>query len=81
LDIKEGKGNWNGIAKIISLKMDDGRTFDATFKGTMAEADKCLKNKNKWIGKIVSIKFNGVTGYKIPNFAQFDYKNCIKNDR
>lgn len=78
LDVKEGKGNWSGKAKIVSLEMPDGRQFDSTFKGTMEDAEECLKNREEWIGKIVSIKYNGLTGLGCPQFAQFDYRNCLK---
>lgn len=80
IDIKEGTGNWSGVAKIISVKSDDGKLFDATFKGSYEEAKECLENKNNWIDKKVTIKYNGKTAYGIPQYAQFDYKNCIRLD-
>lgn len=75
LDISEGSGNWAGLAKIITLKMFDGKVFDATFKGNMDEALQCLQERKKWIGKIVTIKYNGLTGKGTPNYAQFDWNN------
>lgn len=78
LDIKEGKGNWAGVAKIVCCKMDNGKEFDATFKGTYEQADECLKNKDKFIGKRGTIYFNGYTGLGVPNFAQFDINNYDK---
>lgn len=80
-NIQEGAGNWSGKAKIISLRDSNGKEFDATFKGTMEDAATFLKVKNKWIGKEVTVQFNGYTGLKTPQFAQFDYKNSIKGDR
>jgi ATP-dependent DNA ligase len=79
LDILPGKGNWSGKAKIISVKMPNGKIFDAVFKGTMEEAIECLENKHHWIGKTVTIKYNGLTGLMTPNFAQFDYRNCLNH--
>lgn len=79
-DIKAGNGNWAGKAKIITLKTKDGKIFDGTFKGSMADAAECLKNKNKWIGKTVTIFFNGYTGLDCPQYAQFDYNNCLRVD-
>lgn len=76
--IREGNGNWSGVAKIIGLRMPNGKEFDATFKGTMAEALACLTGKDYWIGRTVTIQYFGFTGLGTPNFAQFDYKNCIK---
>jgi DNA ligase-1 len=78
LDIKEGQGNWSGKAKIIKVEMDNGKVFDAVFKGSMEEAEECLKSKNDWIGKTVTIYFFGYTGLNCPQYAQFDYNNSIK---
>lgn len=73
--ISEGSGNWAGKAKIVHLK----EGFDATFKGTMEQAIECLKEKDKWIGKKVTICYNGKTAFGVPNFAQFEYSNAIKS--
>ena len=80
LDITEGGGNWSGKAKIITLKTKDGKVFDGTFKGSMVDASECLKNKKQWLGKIVTINFNGYTGLKCPQYAQWDYNNCLRAD-
>ena len=80
VDIKEGTGNWSGVAKIITCKMDDGKIFDATFKGSLEEAKECLENKDKWINKKVTINYNGKTAYGVPQYAQFNYKNCLRAD-
>lgn len=80
IDIKEGSGNWSGKAKIITLKTKDGKVFDGTFKGSMENAATCLKEKKQWIGKSVTIFFNGYTGLGCPQYAQFDYNNCLRAD-
>ena len=80
LDIKEGTGNWSGVAKIITCKMDDGKIFDATFKGSIEDAKECLENKYKWIDKKVTINYNGKTAYGVPQYAQFNYRNCLRVD-
>lgn len=84
--ISEGDGNWAGMAKIIHLKRIDGGkfldgtdTFDASFKGSMAEAKQVLHNPQKYIGKVFTIYYNGYTGYGKPNYAQFDINNCLKS--
>jgi DNA ligase 1 len=81
VDIKPGTGNWSGKAKIISVKMKDGKVFDAVFKGSMLDAEQCLKEKNNWIGKLVTIHYNGITGLGCPQYAQFDYQNCLTVDK
>lgn len=75
VDILEGSGNWAGTGKIITLKWKD-KTFNATFKGTMEEGAKFLKEKKNWIGKEVKFQYNGLTGLSIPNYARVDIANC-----
>jgi len=75
VEITEGKGNWAGTGKIITLNWN-GKIFDATFKGTMEQGAKFLKEKNKWIGKEVKFQYNGLTGLQIPNYARVDIENC-----
>jgi DNA ligase-1 len=80
VDIKEGTGNWSGTGKVITLNWQ-GKTFDATFKGTYEEAVEFLKNKQKMIGKTVTFLYNGLTGLGTPNYARVDINNCFKEDR
>jgi len=80
-NIQQGSGNWSGKAKIISLRDSNGKTFDASFAGTMEDASCFLDMKNQWIGKEVTIQFNGYTGLGTPQFAQLNYKNICKGDR
>lgn len=81
-NIQAGVGNWSGKAKIISLKSEDGKlVFDAAFKGSMEAATKLLKEKNKWIGKLVTIYYNGLSGLGCPQFARMDIANYDKGDR
>jgi hypothetical protein len=80
-NVQEGTGNWSGKAKIISLRDSNGKEFDCTFKGTMEDAAYFLTVKDQWIGKEVTVQFNGYTGLGCPQFAQFDYRNGIKGDR
>lgn len=75
LDVQEGLGNWSGKAKRLILRDSEGNDFGAAFKGTMEEATAFLADKAKWIGKWVTIKYNGLTGLGIPNYAQFDINN------
>jgi DNA ligase-1 len=80
-NVQEGSGNWSGKAKIISLRDNNGKEFDATFKGTMEDAAYFLTVKDQWINKEVTIHFNGYTGLGCPQFAQFNYRNSVKGDR
>jgi DNA ligase-1 len=70
------------VQRIDGLKFLDGTdTFDANFKGTDAEAKAFLADHTGFIGKVVTIYYNGLTGYGKPNFAQFDINNYDKGDR
>lgn len=77
-DIQEGVGNWAGTGKIITFRMPDGKTFNGSFKGSWDEAAAFLKEKDKWIGREVTILYNGLTGLGTPNYARMDIHNCIK---
>ena len=78
LSIHKGVGNAANLAAKASLKMADGREFNATFKGSEEQRMEILKNPKDWIGKEVTFLYNGVTGYNIPNFARIDINNCFK---
>jgi len=46
LDIKEGQGNWAGMAKIVTVELPNGDTCDAGIKGSMEEMKKLLEVKD-----------------------------------
>lgn len=77
--IDPGSGNWGGTGKIINFKMKDGKTFKGTFKGSMEDGRQLLKERDKWIGKEVTVQYNGLTGLGTPNYAQLDLKNCFNH--
>ena len=79
-DIQEGKADWSGAGKVITLDWN-GKVFNATFKGTYEDCVKFLKEKKQWIGKTITFNYNGLTGLGNPNYAQFDYNNCISVDK
>jgi len=81
LDVIEGKGDRSGMAGKISLQMKDGREFKASMKGKVEQFTEVLNNKQKYIGKTVTIFYNGFTGLGIPNYARFDCNNWNKGDR
>lgn len=76
LDIKEGKGNWSGVAKIATLKLNkpstDGRlTFDAGIKGDREYCWRLLEDKKNIIGKLATVVFFDYTAYGVPLFPIF----------
>lgn len=80
VQVIEGSGNWGGTAKTATLDWN-GKVFDATFKGTQDQLRDVLKNKNNWVGKVVTFLYNDTTGLGTPNFARIDVDNCFKGDR
>lgn len=78
VDIQEGSGNWAGIGKIIRFRMSNGKEFNGTLKGSREDGMKLLIEKDKWIGKEVTVQFNGLTGLGTPNYARMDIHNCFK---
>ena len=78
LKVNEGNGNAANLAATATIRMKDGREFDATFKGEEEVRMEILKTQNKWVGKEVTFLYNGVTGKNIPNYARIDINNCFK---
>ena len=81
VDVIEGIGGRSGMAGKVIVEMPDGRTFGCGMKGKMEQFREVLANKQKYIGKTVTIYYNGFTGKGIPNYAQFDCNNYDKGDR
>jgi DNA ligase-1 len=79
--IDPGSGNWGGTGKTASVRMDSGKVFTATFKGSRETLTKILEDKDKWSGQKVTITYNGWTGKGCPNYAQIDPNNCMVGDR
>lgn len=64
LAIEEGLGNWSGVAKKITCRLPDGRTFGAGIKGTRERAASLLNEK--WGS--ATIRFFEYTPDGIPRF-------------
>lgn len=79
--IDPGSGNWGGTGKTASVQMDNGKIFNATFKGDFDTVRKILVEKDKWIGRKVTMTYNGWTGKGTPNYGQIDPFNCDVGDR
>jgi len=70
VDIFEGLGNWAGYAKSLVFKLNDGteRTSDAGIAGTQAFTKSLLENKDKYIGTLVTVKYQNYTPEGKPRF-------------
>ena len=69
LNIIEGTGSWSGRAKSLTFRLEDGTTCDGGIKGDFAFTSKLLKEKDKHIGKLVTIKYFERTPDNKPRFG------------
>ena len=68
LEVKEGKGSWQGMAKSISFVTGYGTPFDAGIKGTQEYCRDLLLNKDKYIGEQATVVYQNLTAYGVPRF-------------
>lgn len=68
IDIIEGQGNWTGYAKSVAYLNKDGNRFDSGIKGTQAYCKDLLENKDKYIGKTATVRYQNMTSAGIPRF-------------
>lgn len=61
VDIEEGKGNLKGVASIAWLEDKRGVKFKAGVTGTQEYARDLLRNKDKYIGKMATVKYQDLT--------------------
>ena len=64
VSIEPGTGNWAGMAKSVTCRLPDGRTFGAGIKGTQERAVELLSE----IHNVVTVQFFHLTPDGIPRF-------------
>lgn len=69
LDIQEGQGNWAGLAKKALLVTAGGIEFEASIANTQEICLEFLVNKDLYIGKPTTVKYNGLTPAGKPRFG------------
>lgn len=69
LDIEEGIGNRSGMMGRIKLKINDTH-FYSNAKGTFAYYRDLLNNKDQYIGKFATVKYQNLTPDNVPRFGQ-----------
>lgn len=70
VDILPGTGNWAGKAKSVVFEYgSDGETTDAGISGTEAEMAELLRNKQRYIGGEVTVRFPNKTPAGKPRFG------------
>ena len=75
VDFEEGKGNLKGIAAAVICETDNGEQFKAGVTGTQDYARNLYENRNKYVGKLATIKYQELTPLKdgkggIPRFGK-----------
>ena len=68
LDIIEGTGNRAGMAGNLTLEINNGKTFNAGIKGGEDYYKQLLIDKNKYIGKLATIRYQNLSKDGIPRF-------------
>jgi DNA ligase-1 len=68
VDILPGLGNWSGVAKTLVIKLPNGETCRSGMRGSMKRALYILDNKDKFIGKQATVRFQEWTKYGVPRF-------------
>lgn len=70
-DILPGKGNRAHVASSVICIDERNEVFDAGVLGNFAYCENLLKNKKKYIGKMVTIKYQNLTpDRQVPRFAK-----------
>ena len=79
LDILEGKGNYQGVAKMVVLQHPNGTTFRANLKGKQADNRIILKNKKDYIGTMTTVTYGTRTPDDVPLFGRVKELNRTDN--
>lgn len=61
--VLEGNGAWKDCAKMVTLDLGNGKTCDASLKGTQDKLQKVLLNKKDYINRFVTTTFFGYTNH------------------
>ena len=75
VDFEEGKGNLKGIAAAVICETDNGEQFKAGVTGTQDYARNLYENRNDYVGKLATIKYQELTPMKdgkggVPRFGK-----------
>jgi DNA ligase-1 len=67
-DIIEGTGNRSKMFGYAKLKLSNGKAFDSNARGNEELYKSILRNKDKYIGKMATVRFQNLTPDGIPRF-------------
>jgi DNA ligase 1 len=68
VDVIEGTGNRSGMAGNLIYNLPDGRSFSSSIRGGEVLYKELLANKNKYIGKKATVRFQEYTQDGMPRF-------------
>jgi len=68
VNVLEGLGGRSGMAGKLVLKTKDNKTFGAGIRGDFEYYKELLKNKNKLVGKLATIRYQNLSEEGIPRF-------------
>lgn len=68
VDIIPGQGNRSGMFGYAQLKLDNGKEFDANARGNEELYKEILKNKENYIGRKATVRYQNLTPDGIPRF-------------
>lgn len=69
LDVLEGEGNRSGMAGKLLCRIGNDETFETNLKGTFEYYKELLANKQNYIGKLATVKYQNLTPAGKPRFA------------
>jgi DNA ligase-1 len=67
VDVTQGRGKMEGKA-IFVCEADNGETFNVKMVGSFESLENYLDNKEFYIGKELTVKYQGLSNYGIPRF-------------
>ncbi len=79
IGIKEGTGNYSGCVGSFTLKMNDDKKFDAKLIGSMERLRYLFNHQNEAIGKMATVRHQGLSTYGIPRFPVMRMIRGLKN--
>lgn len=75
VDFEEGRGNLKGIAAAVICETENGEQFKAGVTGTQDYTRNLYENRNEYVGKLATIKYQELTPLKdgkggVPRFGK-----------
>jgi len=79
IGVKEGSGNYTGCVGSFTVKMTDGKEFDAKLIGSRERLRYLFTHQDEAIGKMATVRHQGLSTYGIPRFPVMRAIRGLKN--